>query len=46
MLRVLLVAENKRRDAEQHDDKYDDVYMNHVLPDGSTVEKRVDRVRC
>ncbi|KAG6856455.1 hypothetical protein H0H87_004315 [Tephrocybe sp. NHM501043] len=42
-LRTLLASENKRRDNEQHDDKYDDVYVAHVEADGTTVEKKVDR---
>lgn len=44
VLRFYLVAENKRRDAEQHDDSFDDVYVTHVNKDGTTEEKKVDRV--
>lgn len=43
VLRFMLAAENKRRDAAQRDDSYDDVYLTHVDEDGTTVEKRVDR---
>ncbi|GLB34691.1 putative membrane transporter [Lyophyllum shimeji] len=42
-LRTLLASENRRREAEQHDDKFDDVYLTHVQPDGTTIEKKVDR---
>lgn len=41
----MLAAENKKRDAEKRDDKYDDVYLPQVQADGTTVEKKVDRVR-
>lgn len=44
-LRFMLAAENKKRDAEKRDDKYDDVYLPQVQADGTTVEKKVDRVR-
>ncbi|KAG6910313.1 hypothetical protein DXG01_011710, partial [Tephrocybe rancida] len=44
VLRMHLAMENKRRDNEQHDDKYDDVYLTHVEADGTTVEKKVDRM--
>ncbi|KAF8077689.1 major facilitator superfamily domain-containing protein [Lyophyllum atratum] len=42
-LRALLARENKRRDKEQHDDKYDEVYITHLQADGTSVEKKVDR---
>ncbi|KAG5645599.1 hypothetical protein DXG03_005737 [Asterophora parasitica] len=42
-LRTYLLLENKRRDREQHDDKYDDVYVAHTQADGTTIEKKVDR---
>ncbi len=44
-IRILLARENKRRDAEPVDDKYDDVYIEVVLPDGTRTERRVDKVR-
>ncbi|KAG6860580.1 hypothetical protein C0995_009629 [Termitomyces sp. Mi166 len=44
ILRTYLALENKRRNNEKHDDKYDDVYLTHVEADGTTIEKRVDRV--
>ncbi len=40
----MLQAENKRRDAEQRDDSYDDVYIKEELADGTKTEKHVDRV--
>ncbi|KAG6854547.1 hypothetical protein C0991_004883, partial [Blastosporella zonata] len=43
VLRTYLAMENKRRDREQHDDQYDDVYVAHLEEDGTTVEKKVDR---
>lgn len=43
-LRYMLVTDNKRRNAEKRDDTYDDVYITQALPDGTTVEKKVDRV--
>jgi hypothetical protein len=44
VLRFMLASENRRRDAEQRDDKYDEVFVTQVR-DGTTVEKKVDRVR-
>lgn len=44
VLRYMLRAENKRRDKEPHDTKYDDVYMTHIDEDGKAVERRVDKV--
>ncbi|KAG6820635.1 hypothetical protein H0H93_013834, partial [Arthromyces matolae] len=43
ILRTHLSRENKRRDDEQHDGKYDDVYLTHVEKDGTTVEVKVDK---
>ncbi|OSD00722.1 MFS general substrate transporter [Trametes coccinea BRFM310] len=43
IIRYLLARENKKRDAEPADDKYDDVYIEVVLPDGTRTEKRVDK---
>jgi len=45
LLRFMLAAENKRRDAEKRDEKFDDIYLSKELSDGSKEEKRVDRVR-
>ncbi|KAM5541010.1 hypothetical protein V8D89_005321 [Ganoderma adspersum] len=42
-IRSLLARENKRRDAEPVDEKYDDVYIEVVLPDGTRTERRVDK---
>ncbi|EED83504.1 predicted protein [Postia placenta Mad-698-R] len=39
----LLWRENKRRDAEPPDTKYDDVYIEVTLPDGSRVERKVQK---
>ena len=40
VLRFMLASENKRRDKEMYDDKYDNVF---VMVDGA--EKKVDKVR-
>ncbi|CDO76435.1 hypothetical protein BN946_scf184781.g12 [Trametes cinnabarina] len=41
--RVYLSWENKRRDREEHDSTYDDVYVTEKMPDGTVVEKKVDK---
>lgn len=43
-LRWVLAAENKRRDALPRDETYDDVYLTQINPDGTTDERKVDRV--
>ncbi|KAF9014075.1 MFS general substrate transporter [Cyathus striatus] len=43
ILRFMLARENKRRETEKRDDTYNEVYITQTLPDGSTVEKKVDR---
>jgi len=43
-LRYLLQSENKRRDGEQRDETYDDVYVTQGTEDGIKSEKRVDKV--
>ncbi|KAF9469334.1 major facilitator superfamily domain-containing protein [Collybia nuda] len=42
-LRFMLAMENKKRDAEKRDDKYDDVYISQAQADGTTIERKVDR---
>ncbi len=39
----MLASENKRRDTEKKNDKFDEIYIPQELPDGSMIEKRVDR---
>jgi len=39
----MLSAENKRRDAEPYDDKYDNVYIIDMDSDGKATEKKVDK---
>ena len=39
----MLARENKLRDAEPADDKYEDVYIEVVLPDGTRTERKVDK---
>ena len=43
LLRFMLAAENRRRDAEKTEDSHDAVYIAQELPDGSKSEKKVDR---
>ncbi|KAK0239759.1 major facilitator superfamily domain-containing protein [Armillaria nabsnona] len=43
ILRFMLATENKRRDMNQHDDTYDDVYVTHVNADGTTEKRKVDK---
>ncbi|KAI0066401.1 MFS general substrate transporter [Artomyces pyxidatus] len=42
-MRVFLIARNKRRDAEPHDDTYEDVYVLKMDKDGKYTEVRVDK---
>ena len=44
-LRYMLHSENKRRDGEQRDETYDDVYITQETEDGIQSEKRIDKVR-
>ncbi|KAJ7153330.1 MFS general substrate transporter [Mycena filopes] len=44
VIRQLLIAENKRRDAEPaRDDGYDDVYIERPTPDGAVEKVKVDK---
>ncbi|EGN95575.1 hypothetical protein SERLA73DRAFT_186666 [Serpula lacrymans var. lacrymans S7.3] len=43
ILRFWFVWDNKRRDAEKHDDTYDDVYIMVVEEDGTKIERKVDK---
>ena len=43
-LRYMLHSENKRRDGEQRDETYDDVYLIQELEDGIQSEIRIDKV--
>lgn len=42
VLRCMLARENKKRDAEKYDSKWDDVVITREV-DGKMVEKRVDK---
>ena len=44
VLRFMLAAENKRRDAEPYDDTYDNIYIIGVNSDGKETRKKVDKV--
>jgi ACS family allantoate permease-like MFS transporter len=39
----MLASENQRRDTEQSDERDDVVYITQEQPDGTRLEKRVDR---
>ena len=41
----MLHFENKRRDGEQRDETYDDVYLTQETEDGVQSEKHIDKVR-
>jgi len=43
LLRFMLASENKRRETGQRDEGHDVVYIAQELPDGTRLEKRVDR---
>ena len=43
-LRYMLYFENKRRDGEQRDETYDDVYLTQETKDGIQFDKRIDKV--
>jgi ACS family allantoate permease-like MFS transporter len=40
----MLTSENKRREAEERDHFYDNVYISQQLPDGTKTKKHIDRV--
>jgi len=42
-LRYMLHSENKRREGEQRDETYDDVYLTQETKDGIQSEKRIDK---
>jgi hypothetical protein len=44
ILRFMLAAENKRRDAQPYDDTYDNIYIVETDADGRATEKKVDKV--
>lgn len=41
----MLHSENKRREGEQRDETYDEVYLTQETKDGVQSEKRIDKVR-
>jgi len=43
ILRVMLKAENLKRDLEPPDETYDDVWLKQTDEDGQTLEKKVDK---
>ena len=44
VLRWILVRENALRDKEEYDSTYDDVYVEHLTPEGKKVEVKVPKV--
>jgi hypothetical protein len=44
LLRFMLARENKRRENQPRDERYDAVFIDQELADGTRVEKRVDKV--
>jgi len=42
-IRCLLDRENKRRDAEEHDDTYDNTFVEEKLDDGTVEMRKVDK---
>lgn len=45
IIRAYLARENRRRDQEQHDQTYDDVYVTLKDEYGNEVQKKIDKVR-
>ena len=45
IIRYVLSTENKRRDREQLDDGYDDVYIERMGKDGKIERIKVDKVK-
>ena len=44
IIRYVLATENKRRDQEQLDNSYDDIYIERIGKDGQVEEIKVDKV--
>ena len=45
IIRFVLSTENKRRDREQVDDSYDDLYIERIGKDGEVEKVKVDKVK-
>ena len=45
LIRVMLVRENRRRDAEPRDDSFDNVYVVKIDEDGNRTEIKLSKVR-
>jgi hypothetical protein len=43
-IRYILLKENKKRDAEEHDITYDNVFVEEKQSDGTVQMKKVDKV--
>lgn len=46
IIRYVYAAENKRREASTDKDSYDEYYITELQADGTTIDKKVDRVNC
>jgi len=42
----MLDKENKKRDAEEYDGTYDNVFIEEKLDDGTVEMRKVDKVSC
>ena len=42
--RIYLGSENRRRDKEEHDTTYDDMYIVQISENGATEKVKVDKV--
>jgi len=45
LIRFILSTENKRRDQEQVDDSYDDIYIERMDKDGQVERVKADKVK-
>lgn len=46
IIRFTYATENKRRESSTEKDNFDEYYISEVQVDGTTLEKKVDRVSC
>lgn len=46
IIRWILVRENALRDKEEYDPTYDDIYIEHITPEGKKVDVKVPKVRA
>lgn len=46
VLRRVLARENALRDKEEYDSAYDNIYVEHITPEGEKIEIKVPKVRA